>query len=173
MLALLGGERGGREDLRHAQHAVERRADLVADIGEEGRLGAIRVLSLADSGYDVYTAIFCRRDYFKTNPAATRAFIAASLRGWHDYLTGDPTPAHTEILRRNPNMTLEFLAFSRGEMIRHGLVEGDAAKGERAGVLSQPRVHDEIKRLVDLKMLDAPVAPREVAVFDLVTAERP
>ena len=40
-LALLLAERGAVEDLRHADHAVERRADLVAHRGEEGALGGV------------------------------------------------------------------------------------------------------------------------------------
>ena len=41
LVALLGREIARGHDLRHAENAVERRADLVADIGEKGRLGLV------------------------------------------------------------------------------------------------------------------------------------
>ena len=43
-VALLSVERRGKEEIRHADHAVHGRADLVAHVGEEGALGAIRGL---------------------------------------------------------------------------------------------------------------------------------
>jgi len=79
----------------------------------------VRVLPLAEAGYDVYTVYFCRRDFAERNPAATRAFLAAAMRGWRDFIESDPAPAFAEILRRNHNVSPELLAFSRAEMIRH------------------------------------------------------
>ncbi len=43
---LLGGQRRVEQEVRHAQNAVERRADLVADHGEEAALGAIGRIGL-------------------------------------------------------------------------------------------------------------------------------
>ena len=43
---LLGRELGVEQQVGHAEHAVERRADLVADHGEEARLGAVGGLRL-------------------------------------------------------------------------------------------------------------------------------
>ena len=39
--ALLGRQRGVEQQVGHAENAVERRADLVRDRGEEARLGAV------------------------------------------------------------------------------------------------------------------------------------
>jgi len=52
----------------------------------------VKTLPIADSGYDAYHVIFCRRDFALANPEVTRAFVAASVRGWRDYIEGDPTP---------------------------------------------------------------------------------
>jgi NitT/TauT family transport system substrate-binding protein len=131
----------------------------------------VRVLPLATAGYDVYTVLFCRRDFAQRNPAATRAFIAASLRGWHDFLEGDPAPAFAEILRRNPNVSPELLAFSREEMIRHQVTTGDPQRGEAMGQLSRTRLRDQIATLVDLKILAVPVAPGQVASWDYLPPE--
>ncbi len=128
----------------------------------------IRVLSLAEGGYDVYTVLFCRREFTKNQPEATRAFLAASLRGWEDYLTGDPAPGDAEIMRSNREMTPEFLAFSRAALIKHRLFTGDPAKGDAPGELSPARLREDIKTLVDLKLLDAPIAPGEVATTEFL-----
>ena len=131
----------------------------------------VRTLALADAGYDSYTVMFCRRDFAQNNPAATRAFVAASLRGWRDYLGRDPAPAFAEILQRNPNMSAELLAFSRGEMIRHHVTEGDARRGEAPGRLSPARLREQLATLLDLKILSVPVALGQVASWDFLPAE--
>ena len=46
-IALVGAERRALQHVDHAQHAVHRRADLVAHRGKEGRLGLVGVLRLA------------------------------------------------------------------------------------------------------------------------------
>jgi len=40
----------------------------------------VKTLPIADSGYDAYHVIFCRRDFALANPEVTRAFVAASVR---------------------------------------------------------------------------------------------
>ena len=118
----------------------------------------VRTLLLADSGYDVYQTIICRRELARTEPALVRAFVTATLRGWRDYLDGDPAPAHAMILERNSQMTREQLEFSRGELIAHSFATGDRAKGEDLGQLSLARLGREMAVLMELKILDAPVA---------------
>lgn len=128
----------------------------------------VRVLPLAAAGYDVYTVFFCRKDFAQRNPVATRAFIAASLRGWKDFLEGDPAPAFAEILRRNHSISPELLAFSREEMIRHQVTTGDPQHGEALGQLSRTRLREQMATLVDLKILAVPVAPGQVASWDFL-----
>lgn len=130
---------------------------------------AVRTLSLAEAGYDSYHTIFCRRELLTNAPAVVRTFVAASIRGWRDYLDNDPAPAHAEILRRNPQMTAELLAFSRAEMIRLRLVRGDPAKGEDVGRLSVPRVAAEIELLRELGVLEAPIAAKQVATDEFLS----
>jgi len=128
----------------------------------------VRTLLLADSGYDSYHVVFCRRELVRNSPEVVRAFVAATVRGWRDYLEADPTAVHAEILRRNPQMTSELLAFSRGELIARGLVRGDPAKGEYVGALSLPRVEREMQILTDLKILEVPVPLAQVVTTEFV-----
>jgi len=131
----------------------------------------VRVLPIASAGYDVYTALFCRRDFAEHNPIATQAFVAGSLRGWRDYLDGDPTAAFAEILRLNPKLSRELLIFSRDEMIRHHVTTGDGQKGEVLGQLSASRLRDQITSLTELKILNSAVAPDRVASWDFLPPE--
>src|SRR4051794_27778008 len=128
---------------------------------QQGR--KVRTLALADAGYDCYHAIFCRRELLRTSPEVVRAFVQASIRGWRDYLDGDPTKANTLTLARNPQMTAEFLQFSRSEMILRRLVHGDRGAGEDIGQLSLARLSDQMAILVNLKIITAPVPIMSVA----------
>lgn len=127
---------------------------------------AVRTVSLAESGYDCYPSVFCRQEFARKSPALVRAFAQASIRGWRDYLESDPSPAHQLILARNPQTSAEFLAFSREQLIARRLVHGDAAKGEDIGRLERERIAGEIRTLIDLKILDAPVALESVLSGD-------
>lgn len=128
----------------------------------------VRTLSLAESGYDCYPVVFCRRELIRTAPDMVRAFVAASVRGWRDYLAHDPTPADTLILQRNPHMTPELLRFSRREMIRRSLVNGDPGRGEDIGQLSLARLAEQMQTLLDLKVLETPVAIASVATKEFL-----
>ena len=123
----------------------------------------VRTLPLAASGYDVYHAIICRRELIRQSPELVRVFVAASLRGWRDYLEGDPTLAHELILKRNTHMSRELLEFSRGELILRSLVTGDRERGEDIGQLSLARLAEELDVLLELKVMDTPVAIAAVA----------
>jgi NitT/TauT family transport system substrate-binding protein len=128
----------------------------------------VRTLPLSSSGYDCYQAVFARRDFIRSSPDQVRAFVRASIRGWRDYLDGDPAPANAIILQRNREMTPELLAFSRQEMIRHSFVRGDPSKGEAIGQLSLERLADEMNTLVNLKILPAPMNVSTVATTEFL-----
>ncbi len=127
---------------------------------------AVRTLAIADSGYDIYHVIFTRRAFLRDAPEVVRAFTVASLRGWDDYIHGDPTAAHVEILRRNPDMTAEQLAFSRNELIKRVLVHGDAMRGDVIGKLSSRRLAEQISVLREFGELKRPIAAPDIVTPD-------
>jgi len=131
---------------------------------------AVRTLSIGASGFDAYHALFCRRELARAEPETVRAFVAASIRGWQDYLDGDPAPAHALILRRNPQMTPGLLAFSRGELIARALVRGDPARGESIGHLELSRIVEQIEILRQLKILAEPMTAESVATREFLPA---
>lgn len=129
---------------------------------------AVRTLPLTDAGYDVYQSIVCRRRLTREEPELIRAFIAASIKGWQDYLEGDPTPAHRLILARNGNMTQGQLDYSRRALIEHSLVGGQTARGERIGRIDLQRLQAEIELLREFKVLDKPLRAEAVATTEFL-----
>lgn len=132
----------------------------------------VRTMPIADSGYDVYHVIFTRKEFARQEPDVVRAFVAASIRGWRDYIEGDPTPANTLILQRNPNMTAAFLEFSRGELILRHLASGDLSQGEDYGRLSLDRIRREMDILDELKVIETRIAVNSVATRDFLPPEK-
>lgn len=122
----------------------------------------VRTLAMADSGYDAYHVLFARKEFLRDHPGAARAFLAASIRGWRDFLENDPEPAFTLIKEKNPQIEPALLAFSRDEMIRRKLVTGDPERGEGIGQLSPGRLERQIEILVDLKIIPASIPLRQV-----------
>ncbi|MBI5690334.1 MAG: ABC transporter substrate-binding protein [Verrucomicrobia bacterium] len=128
----------------------------------------VRTLPLAEAGYDCYHVVVTRRELARAEPGMVRAFVAASIRGWRDYLAGDPGPAHAEILRRNPEMTRELLEFSRTELKRGRYVEGRAGPGDAIGRLSFARLQEQLTQLRELGILETAVPLAEVASVEFL-----
>lgn len=132
----------------------------------------VRTLTLSSAGYDCYHALFTRRDFIREAPGVVRAFVAASIRGWRDYLESSPAPADAIILKRNPQMTQALLEFSRTEMLRHGFVRGDPARREEIGGLSSARLREQAETLLSLKILEAPVAVESFATTEFLPSAK-
>ncbi len=98
------------------------------------------VMLLADAGYESYGALIeTSRRLTEDKPDLVRAFVAASIAGWADYLNGDPAPAHALIKRDNPEMTDTLLAYGRAKMKEYGIVESGDAATSGIGAMSEAR----------------------------------
>jgi len=82
-----------------------------------------KVFLFADAGYPGYAGmVMVRGDYLKTNGDVVKAFVAATIKGWQDYLWGDPTSGNDLILKDNPEMTSELLAYAINAIKGNGMV---------------------------------------------------
>jgi len=133
----------------------------------------VRTLLIADSGYDAYHVIFTRRELLRADPELVRRFLAATWRGWHDYLEGDPAPAHAEILRRNPQTPPEQLDYSRAQMNARRLVTGDAAAGDAPGRLRVSRIEQQLAALRDAGLISGEARPADLIWPEALTDDRP
>ncbi len=90
-----------------------------------------KVFLLADYGYPGYSAmVLVPQKLIDSKPAVVKAFVAASIQGWHDYLYGDNKAANDLIKHDNPDMTDDVIAYGIAKMKEYGIADGgDAAKG--------------------------------------------
>ena len=119
--------------------------------------GPVRTLLLSDSGYDPSRVIVAHRPFAEENPEIVRAFVAATIRGWDDYILGNPARAHGLIAQENDHMTQDQMVYSHSEMIIQRFVEGDPAADESIGALDPERLNQHAKLLHALGVLENPL----------------
>ncbi len=96
-----------------------------------------QVFLLSDYGYPGYAAmVVTQAKTIERKPALVRAFVAASVEGWRDYLHGDPTPGNRLIKEANPEMTDDLIAYGIAQLKSHAIVEGVDA---RIGAMTDQR----------------------------------
>ncbi len=125
-----------------------------------------------DSGYDACAVLIAHPKWARENRDTLRAFLAAYIRGWEDYLTGDPAPAHALMKKENANNTDAFLAFSREQIIREKLVVGrTATDSSQIGRVSAERFANQIQQLESLGLLPSnKLTPARVMSADYLPA---
>ena len=131
----------------------------------------VKTLLISNSGYDPYRVMFTTQKFAREHPEALRAFVAASLRGWRDFITGDPAPARALIAGSNDQMKSDFMDFSIGAIKDNFLVTGRPGTGEDIGVMTRRRLQEQVELLVQLKIIPAPVPLEKFASFDFLPAE--
>jgi NitT/TauT family transport system substrate-binding protein len=127
-----------------------------------------RALLISSGGYDPYRVIFTSRSFLREHPEAVRGFVAASIRGWVDFLHGDASAARARIQAENASESPALMDYSIAAMKRYQLVEGDPAQGESMGMLRAPRLSAMVQTLIDLKVLDTPMPLEKFVTFDFL-----
>jgi len=114
-----------------------------------------RFLSTWDAGFRAYAVLFTNRKFAREHPAELRAFMRAYIKGWNDYLTGDPAPAHAAMKKTNSALTDEFALASRQLILDEKLVTGRDADGGPAntGQLAAARFATQIAQLEAIDVL--------------------
>ena len=123
---------------------------------------SVGTLLLSDMGFSPYRIITTSKKFVAEHPDVVRAFTAASIRGWRDYMEGDRTAANELIAAQNKQMLPEFIAYSVGAMKEYKLIGGDPAKGETYGQIKPARIAEEIHQLVEIGVLETPLKVEDV-----------
>lgn len=131
----------------------------------------VGALLIAHPGYEPYRVIFTSEGYLARNPEIVRRFVRATIRGWIDYLTGDPAPGNALIQSLRPDLPAEFFEFSIRSMKDYQLVLGDPTRGEKAGQLTRERIETQLKMLRELKILERELTLEDVARLDFLPPE--
>lgn len=123
-----------------------------------------------DAGFDSYVVLVANAPWAAKHPEQTRAFLAAYIRGWDDYLHGDPSPAHELMKQVNTNNTDAFLSYSRQMIIDEKLVIGRGQDGgpNKIGQITSERFSTQINQLEDLEILKPAgrLSPADVMTTD-------
>jgi len=128
-----------------------------------------RFLSTWDAGFRGYAVLITNRRFAREQPAALRAFTRAYIRGWRDYLEGDPAPAHAALKQANAQNSDAFMAFSRRMILEEKLVTGRDVDGgpNKVGRLDPARYAAQIAKLEELGLLK----PGKVTAAAALTTE--
>ncbi|HEY4989767.1 MAG TPA: ABC transporter substrate-binding protein, partial [Opitutaceae bacterium] len=133
--------------------------------------GHPKTLLIADSGFRPYRVIYTTQGYLKAHPAEVRAFVAASMRGWDDFMNGNPAPAKALIAKENENMSEEFMDFSIKAMRDEHIVDGKPENGERLGRMTRQRMQEQVEVLTQLKIIPQLIPLEKFVRFDFVPEE--
>jgi NitT/TauT family transport system substrate-binding protein len=133
----------------------------------------VKWLALWDSGYEPAATLFVNTSFAQAHPDELRAFLRAFIRGWQDYLEGDPTPGNNLMKQQNPKMDDGYMQFSRDQIIKYNLGRGDQAKGEDYGTLNLDQVKNEIAIMESLGLIQPGSVPlNKAATLDYLPATR-
>ena len=128
----------------------------------------VGALLIAGDTYEPYRVMFTSHKFLTQHPEIVAKFVRASIRGWIDYLAGDPAPANRLLAGKRDDLTPEFMAYSIKAMKEYKLVSGDPEKGEFTGQLTAPRLEKQIRLLQEVGVLDKAIAVSDVATFDFI-----
>ena len=132
----------------------------------------VGALLIASDSYAPYRVMFTSRKFLAEHPGVVAKFVRASIKGWVDYLAGDPAPANRLLAAKRSDLSPEFMAYSIKAMNDYQLVSGDPARGEAAGQLTAARLQKQINLLQEVGVLDQPVAVSDVATFEFIPQPR-
>ncbi len=122
-----------------------------------------RTLYISETGYDPYRVIITTHAFAKAHPDVVRDFVAASNKGWNDFIFGDASPGRKQVMDRNHEVAAEYFNASLDIMRKEHLIDGLADRHEHIGALSLARLQDEIDLLARIKFIRAAFPVERVA----------
>ncbi len=101
------------------------------------------VFLIADAGYSTYaTTIEAMADTIANDPESVACFVDGSIKGWYNYLYGDPSAANALIRKDNPQMTDDKIAYAIDRMLAVGIVDSGDALDHGIGAMTAEKVED-------------------------------
>lgn len=129
---------------------------------QRGAKASALLIASPQLGYEPYRVMFGSRKYLAAQPDVTARFVRASLRGWIDYVTGDPEPGNRLLRELRKDLPADFYAYSIQAMKDFQLVVGDKARGEACGQLRPERLQRQIDLLREYRVLEHPLTVDQV-----------
>ena len=111
------------------------------------------VFLLGNAGYPPYgQTLVTTRNGVAKNADALRRFLQASAEGWKSYLA-NPAPGNALILKDNPQIARDLLAFSVAKLKEYELVTGGDAKSRGILTINAARWQQTRDFMVEAKLL--------------------
>ena len=138
-------------------------------IKEQGGFEPVMHL-LADHGFSTYsTLITAHTKLVKEHPERVQRFVDASIEGWVNYLYGDRRAADARMREDNPEMTQGEIDSAVALMKKMGIVDSGDSLERGIGIMTDARVADFFKRMVDAGLYKADeVDLHKVATYQFV-----
>lgn len=132
-----------------------------------------QIFWLADYGYAGYGAVIMVSDAFAAKHGeAVTAFIAATQRGWIDFLFGDSTPGRKRIQHANPLMQDDVIEAAIRLMRRYALTESAATEKHGFGAMTAQRWHQFVAQMEDAGVYPPGIAADKIYTLRFLDAAR-
>ena len=114
------------------------------------------VFLIADAGYSSYaTTVETMAETIETDPEKVQCFVDATIKGWYNYLYGDPSAANELIKDANPEMTDDKIAYAIDKLKEWGIVDSGKALELGIGSLTDETVEDFYNLMVETGVVEA------------------
>ena len=124
---------------------------------------------LADYGFDTYaTTIETMQDTIDKRPEVVQCFVDGSAKGWYNYLYGDNAAANEMIMKDNPEITAEQIAFSIDKMKEYGIVDSGDTEKLGIGAMSNERMQSFYDKMVKAGVMQAGIDIKKSYTLDFV-----
>ncbi len=112
----------------------------------------VRTLMLSDLGWNPYSSVLVTRgDLIRSNPDMVREFVAATRKGWQNYVS-DPALGNVAILSANQHgMTQEALDYGATELVKLAMPEPMALND--VGVMSENRWQNLVSQMEQIDLI--------------------
>ncbi|MCC5978965.1 MAG: ABC transporter substrate-binding protein [Salinarimonas sp.] len=128
---------------------------------------APNVFLLADQGFATYaTTIETRRELVEERPEVVQCFVDGSAIGWYNYLYGDNEAANEMIMRDNPEMTLEKIAYSIEKLKEYEIVDSGDALELGIGAMTDERIETFFEQMVEAGLFEADLDFRQAYTLE-------
>jgi len=112
---------------------------------------------VAESGYNPYTTVLATSEsYLKANPKIVQSMVEAVRDGWQAYLN-DATKANEHMAKLNP--TMDAQTFKDSAEAQKPLIQSPDTEKLGLGAMTLSRWQTLVQQLVELKVIDQPIAP--------------
>ncbi|MGY6644476.1 MAG: ABC transporter substrate-binding protein [Salinarimonas sp.] len=125
------------------------------------------VFLLADQGFATYaTTIETRRELVEERPDIVQCFVDGSAIGWYNYLYGDNAAANAMIMRDNPEMSEDKIAYSIEKLKEYEIVDSGDTLELGIGAMTDERIETFFEQMVEAGLFEAELDFRQAYTLE-------